>query len=99
MQYGEDACKAAAAVPGAVAMGLPVVRMPGGSAAGLTLSLQTATAAGAAESVVQPSSASISAIDCSIFAKVNSSVSAGCMSGTGTGLSSANGTAEGTAFG
>lgn len=59
------------------------MRMLGGTADDFTTSLLLAAAGVAAESDVHPSSASISAIDCSILASVKSAVTAGCTSARG----------------
>lgn len=85
-----------------VACGLLVceeLRMLGGAAGNFITSVVLAAAVTAAESDVQPSSASISAIDCSILAKVNSFGSAGCMSASGADLVSDSCTAAGMATG
>ena len=69
-----------------MACGLPVceeLRMLGGATGDFTTLVVLAAAETAADSDVQPSSASISAIDCSILASVNSPGPAGCMSASG----------------
>lgn len=57
--------------------------MPGGTAEDLTTSLLMAATEVTAGSDVQPSSASISAMDCSIVANVNSPAIPGCTSAAG----------------
>lgn len=57
--------------------------MPSGTAEDFTTSLLPAGTGVAADSDVQPSSASISAIDCSIVANVNSPATPGCTSARG----------------
>ena len=69
-----------------MACGLPVceeVRMPIGATDDFNTLVVLAAVEAAAQSDVQPSSASISAMDCSILANVNSPGSAGCMSASG----------------
>ena len=85
-----------------VACGLPVceeLRMLGGATGDFPTLVVLVAAETAAESDVQPSSASISAIDCSILASVNSPGSAGCMSASGDESVSVSCAAAGKAAG
>lgn len=75
------------------------LRMLEEAADDLTISVVLAAVETAAESDVQPSSASISAMDCSILANVNSPAATGCISASKDDLLSANCAAAGKAIG
>ena len=85
-----------------MACGLPVceeLRMLVGVTRDVNMLVVLAAVKTAAESDVQPSSASILAMDCSILASVNSPGSAGCMSANGDESVSVSWAAAGKAAG
>lgn len=105
VQWGQEYNACSAAVPVElidVACGLPVceeLRMLGGASDDFNTMVVLAAAETAAESDAQPSSASISAMDCSILASVNLPGSSGCMSASKGESVSASCTAAGKAAG